>query len=637
MSEDDVVNRDSEREEIAEARAMREVVEGTAHVTGVDFFRKLVELLAKSLGTQHALIAEFSAANRVRTLAYWQHDHLAENFEYELSGTPCQEVVQGNLCHYPTGVWRNFPNDLPLVDMQIESYLGVPLIAPNGNHLGHLCVFDPRPLMDESSKVLVFRLFAARAAAELERLRLEQELSQSEQRFRDLYDEAPIAYVQEDLQSRFINANRAAMRILGITPEEVPGCVGMSFIPDTPEAQARVKNAFESIGRGTDTSGVVLELRRRDNGMPIWIQWWSRPDPSGLFTRTMFVDITEQILMEREKHRLEAQNDYLREEIKSVHNFEEIVGRSPALLTSLDKVNRVAVTDTTVLITGETGTGKELVARAIHSASPRREKPLIKLNCAALPSGLVESELFGHEKGAFSGAVQRRCGRFELANHGTIFLDEIGELSLEVQAKLLRVLQEREFERIGGSETISVDVRIIAATNRDLRKLVKSGGFREDLYYRLDVIPIDLPSLRARKDDIPLLVQFFIQKHAARVDRRIDRVEEETMQRLIDYSWPGNIRELQNVIERAMILTNGPELQIEPEVFMVDFSPESTGFAGNSNSSLRTLERDHILRVLRSTDWIIEGDRGAARQLGLHPNTLRSRLKKMGITRETNG
>ncbi len=236
-----------------------------------------------------------------------------------------------------------------------------------------------------------------------------------------MYEEAPIAYVKEDLQSRFISANRAAQRILGIKPEEVPGLVGISLVSDTPDAQRRVQEAFASVGRGTDTRGAVLEYRRKDNGKPVWVQWWSKPEPGGKYTRSMFVDITDLVLMEQEKARLAAENVYLQEEIKSVHNFDEIVGQSPALLEALDKVNRVAKTDASVLITGETGTGKELIARAIHSASRRHDKPLIKLNCAALPSGLVESELFGHEKGAFSGAISRRVGRFRIGPRGDDF------------------------------------------------------------------------------------------------------------------------------------------------------------------------------------------------------------------------
>jgi formate hydrogenlyase transcriptional activator len=610
--------------------ALRAIIEGTAHSTGEEFFQSLVRHLATAMGVSNALIAEFSGPARVRSLAYWQNGKLAANVEYDLPGTPCEDVIRGNLCHYPVGVSKKFPLDTALVEMGIESYLGVPLVASDGGHLGHLCVFDTKPMPNEPRNMMVFRIFAARAGAELERLRMEALLRDSNERFRDLFDEAPIAYVHEDIESRFISANRAAMRILGIKPEEVPGMVGLSLVPDTPEAKRLAQEAFDSIGKGTDTSGVVLELRRKDNGKPIWIQWWSKPDPSGKYTRTMFVDITDRVLMEQEKSRLTAQNVYLQEEIKSVHNFEEIVGHSPALLGVIEKVDRVAATDSTVLITGETGTGKELIARAIHSASPRHEKPLIKLNCAALPSSLVESELFGHEKGAFTGAIARRIGRFELAHGGTIFLDEIGELPSEAQAKLLRVLQEREFERVGGTMPIKVDVRVIAATNRDLLRAVKEKTFREDLYYRLNVFPIELPPLRDRAGDVPMLVHFLVNKFAMRIGKRIDNVSQMAMERLLAYPWPGNIRELENVLERAIILANSSTLEIEPQ--MLSLQPNDDEERGQS-STLEQVERDHIASVLKQTDGVIDGERGAAKILGLHPNTLRSRMKKLSITR----
>ncbi|MGH8498536.1 MAG: sigma-54 interaction domain-containing protein, partial [Methylococcales bacterium] len=445
--------------------------------------------------------------------------------------------------------------------------------------------------------------------------------------------EAPIAYVHEDLESRFIRANRAAMRILGIRPDQVKGSVGMSFVPDTPDAQRRVKEAFASIGRGTDTSGVVLELRRKDNNKPLWIQWWSKPDPSGQYTRTMFVDITKRVLMEQEQARLKAQNLYLQEEIQSVHNFEEIVGRSAAIRMVLEKVSRVAVTDATVLIQGETGTGKELIARAIHSASKRRDKPLIKINCAALPSGLIESELFGHEKGAFTGAMNKRIGRFELADRGTIFLDEIGEIPLEMQAKLLRVLQEMEFERVGGTAPIKVDVRVIAATNRNLLKAVADKTFREDLYYRLNVFPIQTPPLRERHGDIPLLIRFLIEKSAPRIGKTIEGISARSMRRLEAYSWPGNIRELENLIERVIILADQALVEVETEMLPVVntaafVSPTATS---NADSTLEAIERQHILAILEKTRWVIEGPNGAAQILHLNPSTLRYRIKKLGI------
>src|SRR6516162_4818315 len=617
-----------------ELTALRAIVEGTAAHTGEAYFESLVRHLAAAVGTRYAFVAEFPGGTRVRSLAYWCRDRITDNVEWDVIGTPCEDVVRGNLCHYPTGVRARFPDDRPLVDWGIESYLGVPLCDAQGRRLGHLAVFDERPMPAEPRKLFTFRIFAARAAAELERLQFEKQLLEREEQYRDLFAEAPIGYVKEDLQSRFLTANRAALRILGLKPEEVAGTVGMSLVADTPDAQRRAREALASVRRGTDTSGVVLELRRKDNGCPVWVQWWSKPEPNEKYTRTMIVDITERVLMEQEKARLQQQNLYLQEEIKSVHNFEEIIGQSPALTAVLDNVRRVAETDTGVLITGETGTGKELIARAIHSSIRRKDKPLIKINCAALPAGLVESELFGHEKGAFTGAIARRVGRFELAHGGTIFLDEIGELPADAQAKLLRVLQEHEFDRVGGTAPIRVDVRVLAASNRDLLQMVREKTFREDLYYRLSVFPLHLPSLRDRKEDIPPLALFLVNKLAARIGKRIDGIDQDTMRRLIAYAWPGNVRELENVIERAVIFAAGPALEIGADVLPASVEPPACEpHIPEQPATLEATEREHILNVLGQTGWVVQGSRGAAKILGLHPNTLRSRMKKLGIRR----
>ena len=510
-----------------ELTALRAIVDAASYGSGEEYFQALVRALARAVDTRWAFVAQFSSPEthtKARTIAFWDRDHIVENFEWTLAGTPCEDVVHGNLCHHASGVRQKFPDDPYPRTWGIESFLGVPLCDSEGTVLGHLAAFDDRPMPEEPRKLLTFRIFAKHAAAELTRLHLERQLRDSEEQLRDLYEEAPIAYVKEDLESRFISANRAAQRILGIKPEEVAGIVGLSLVPDRPDAQRAAREQFSLQVRGKETRGVVVELRRKDNGKPVWIEIWAKPEPGGKYTRTMFLDVTDRVLMEREQARLAAENIYLQEEIKSVHNFEEIIGQSPTLLDVLEKVNRVAKTDATVLISGETGTGKELIARAIHSASHRRDKPLIKVNCAALPSGLIESELFGHEKGAFSGAISRRAGRFELAHGGTIFLDEIGEIPIDVQVKLLRVLQEREFERVGGTDAIKVDVRVIAATNRDLVKTIREGKFREDLYYRLNVFPITLPPLRERADDVPLLVQHLVRKFSARIGVRIESV-----------------------------------------------------------------------------------------------------------------
>ena len=314
----------------------------------------------------------------------------------------------------------------------------------------------------------------------------------------------------------------------------------------------------------------------------------------------------------------------------ATHNFEEIVGTSAALTAVLKQVEVVAPTESTVLILGETGTGKELIARAIHTASSRSRRPFVKLNCAAIPTGLIESELFGHEKGAFTGAIAQRIGRFELADGGTVFLDEVGEIPLELQTKLLRVIQEREFERLGSTRTLRTDARLIAATNRELQKMVEQRKFREDLFYRLNVFPIDVPALRERSEDIPLLVNHFTQRFARRMNRTIETISAETMAALTRYPWPGNIRELQNLIERAVILSHGPVLQIPLQDLDNCAAPRRDN---GKDQTLEAAERAHILAILKETRWVLAGPRGAAARLGMNRSTLQFRLKKLGIVR----
>jgi formate hydrogenlyase transcriptional activator len=329
------------------------------------------------------------------------------------------------------------------------------------------------------------------------------------------------------------------------------------------------------------------------------------------------------------KERLLAENTYLQEEIRLTHNFDEIVTRSKAFQRVLQQIEQVASTDATVLIQGESGTGKELIARAIHNISGRSRKPLVKVNCATLPANLIESELFGHEKGAFTGALERKTGRFEWADGGTIFLDEIGELPVELQAKLLRVLQEGEFERLGNPRTIRVNVRVIAATNRNLEQAIGKKEFREDLYYRLNVFPVVCPPLRDRKEDIPLLVKHFCQKHENKIGKKISHIPARVMEALVAYDWPGNIRELENIIERALILSRNGALESG------EWLPAERKLTGTAAlRKLEDVEKDHILNVLKKTGWKVSGEKGAARILGLNATTLEARMKKLGIIRE---
>jgi formate hydrogenlyase transcriptional activator len=343
--------------------------------------------------------------------------------------------------------------------------------------------------------------------------------------------------------------------------------------------------------------------------------------------------------IKRLKDRLQVENVYLRDEVDQKYNFGEIIGQSDALAIIFAQVEQVAPMNATVLLLGETGTGKGVVARAIHSRSPRKGRPLITVNCAALPAALVESELFGREKGAFTGSDTRQIGRFELADGGTIFLDEIGELPLELQSKLLRVIQDGEFERLGNPRTLKTDVRIIAATNRNLKEEISSGKFREDLYYRLNVFPVTMPPLRQRRDDIPLLVNHFIAKFNNKIGKRIETVSNNTLNLLQNYYWPGNVRELESVIERAVITSSGNSLQV---LERFEAFQETEAITGEVESEMPTgpvkaladLERDHILQVLLKTAWRIEGKSGAAILLGINPSTLRARMRKFGIVRQ---
>ncbi len=330
------------------------------------------------------------------------------------------------------------------------------------------------------------------------------------------------------------------------------------------------------------------------------------------------------------KNKLAEEKLYLEDEIRTEYNFEEIIGESAALKRILKQAETVAPTDSTVLIQGETGTGKELIARAIHNLNRRRERTFVKMNCAAIPTGLLESELFGHERGAFTGAIAQKVGRFELAHQGTLFLDEVGDIQLELQSKLLRVLQEQEFERLGSTKTIKVNVRLVAATNRDLAQMVADKQFRSDLYYRLNVFPITVPPLRERPEDIPLLVRYFAQQYARRMNKRIETVPAETMMALSQYRWPGNIRELENLIERSVILSQGPNLHVP----LGELKAPSTA-APDGAATLEAAERTHILRTLREANWVIGGPSGAATRLGMKRTTLQSKIQKLGISRQS--
>jgi len=471
-----------------------------------------------------------------------------------------------------------------------------------------------------------------------EQVLLEEENKRLEERFRDYFEEAPIAYVVGS-ETGIIRGNRTAAHIFGIKPEEMAGFDWRSIFPDTPEVQHHLREALKLVESATEAHGQALELRRKEDGRPLWVQWWSKRE-AGKYARIMFLDMTDQVLMEREKARLEAHNAYLLDEIRIEQNFGEIIGGSSGLRKVMQQVQLVAPADATVLITGESGTGKELVARAIHEQSRRRERPLIKLNCSAVPEGLFESEFFGHVRGAFTGALKDKSGRFELADGGTLFLDEIGEVPLAMQAKLLRVLQEQELERLGDTRTRKVNVRIIAASNRNLKKEVEEGRFRQDLFYRLSVFPIEVPPLRERRRDIAPLVAHFIRQSTRRMNRPEPSISKSALDELASYDWPGNVRELQNAVERAIILwREGPltfDLPVPPARDQIQ-AQARTGAMGALpvRNELKRQERETIIRALQQTHGRVSGPRGAAELLGMKPSTLASRITTLGINRRT--
>lgn len=449
--------------------------------------------------------------------------------------------------------------------------------------------------------------------------------------FERLFEFSPDAVVVLDSNGSVTRTNAQADLMFGYEREEMLGLPVELLMPERFRAiHPRHRAHYNSephrrpMGAGLDLFG-----RRKDGTeFPVDIMLGPVETQNGTLVLSVIRDLSEKKKAEEALRRTEEEKRYLEEELITTYQFDEIIGNTPGLKRVLKQVETVAPTDATALILGETGTGKELFARAIHHLSPRRDHSFVKLNCSAIPSGLLESELFGHEKGAFTGAIAQKIGRLELAHGGTLFLDEIGDLTLELQPKILRALQEREFERLGGTRTIPVNVRLVAATNRDLAKMVEEREFRSDLYYRLKVFPLEIPSLRERLEDIPLLVKYFVSQHARRMNRQIETILPETMEALVHWHWPGNVRELENLIERAVILSPGPVLRVPLSELQLSAEPTTS-----TSASLHDAERNHILRVLREAKGMISGPSGAAKRLGLKRTTLNSKLKRLGIKR----
>jgi PAS domain S-box-containing protein len=627
--------------------ALRTILEGTATETGEQFFKALVKNLAAALNTHGAWVTEyFPESRRLRALAFWMGDQWLDGWEMVVDGTPCERVIdQRCLIHIPDNLLNIYWDDPDVKAVGAASYMGMPLLDLDGRILGHLAVLDKRPMPAEPRAQALFQIFAARAAAELRRLRAEAQVREREQKLGRLVGSAMDAIIELDQHLHVTQMNPAAEKVFGCSATQVSGQAFSCFLAaDSREKLARLIVDLDTRPEGQRSLWIPggLAVTSGQGGNFQAEATLSRFDSERKAFYTLILrNVNERLEAEQKIRSLTVEAEYLREEISSLVGADEMLGQSETLLKALSDVKEVAATDATVLILGETGTGKELIARAIHRASRRGQMQLIKVNCAAIPATLIESEFFGHEQGAFTGATKKRDGRFALAHGGTLFLDEVGELPLDLQSKLLRVLQEGEFEPVGSSQTRKVDVRVIAATNRDLEKSVREGKFREDLYYRLNVFPIQLPPLRERRADIGILATAFARKYAQRMGRTLEPLSEDCLRRLEAYSWPGNVRELQNIIERAVITSRGGRLNLDralPESVNTIAAALSTG--ENTNHRIRTakeleeLERQNIMAALESADWKIAGAKGAAQLLGMKPTTLSSRIKALGIERK---
>lgn len=624
--------------------ALRAILQGIAAETGHGFFAALVQNLAGALGTHGAWVTEyFPEKRRLRALAFWLNGSWVKDYEVDIAGTPCEQVIDtAGLVHIPDRILDIYPHEEGLKHAGAVSYLGVPLQDQKGTILGHMAVIDRRPIPEAPRVLALFHIFAARAAAELRRLRAEAEVREREETVDRLLGSAMDAIIELDDELRITRVNPAT--------EKVFRCHGATMVGQN-------FRQFVSSGDAARLTNLITEVDARpEEHRSIWIPGGltaCRPEGSSFpaeatlsrfelhrrtFTTVILRNVHDRVEAEQKIQSLTVETQLLREELQALQHDGALIGDSPALRQVLREMAQVAPTDATVLIIGETGTGKELVARAVHRASRRSERPLITVNCAAIPASLIESEFFGHEPGAFTGATKKREGRFALADKGTIFLDEIGELPLDLQAKLLRVLQEGEFEPVGSSRTKKVNVRVLAATNRNLQKAIQEGRFREDLFYRLHVFPLRLPSLRERGDDVVLLASAFVQRFANGMGRTIAPLSSDSVRRLTSYQWPGNVRELHNVIERAVITAIDGKLNLDralPQAPSVPSGPEPAKAIRpgviHTAKELEAMERDNILRALDATKWTVSGEKGAAKLLGRNPSTLASRMKALNI------
>jgi PAS domain S-box-containing protein len=638
--------------------ALRSILEGTASETGERVFAALVEHLSLALKTSSVWVTQVvPGTRRLKAAACWRGGQLVPPFEYEMEGSPCQRVIEGALpVHIVEGLAAEFPKDPGVGTAGGVGYMGLPLLDLDGRVLGHLAVLDVRPMPKELRSQALIRIFAARAAAELQRLRAESQVREDEEKLGRLVDSAAEAVIELDEQLFVTGMNRAAEHMFGCP---VKTAVGRDFgwLLSTESRERLAELAAEFADRAEQEPDLkvgdrLTAVRADHKEFPAEATLSRFAERGKNYFALLLHDVKQRYDADRKIHSLTVEAEYLKEEVRELHNFDEIIGRSQSLRRVLADVNRAAPTDTSVLIQGETGTGKGLIARAIHAASPRSESPFVRFSCAATPEDSVERallgtaeealELFGGGKGPSAAGPTQGDGRLALADGGTLFLDEVGHLSPELQETLARVLQAGEFTPLGADRPRRVNLRLVASSAADLEQEVEDGRFREDLYHRLAGATITLPPLRDRRDDIPILATAFAQRLARRMGRTLEPISPDHVRRLRAYAWPGNVRELQNVIERAVITSPGSRLDLdralpEPGAARPQKSAPAAQPAGpqpvRTAKEMLEIERANLIRGLDACDWTVAGDTGAAKLLGLKPSTLTSRMKALKIKR----
>lgn len=620
--------------------ALKQIIETTSSYTGKEFFRALVKHLSEILDVYGVWVTEFlPEQNKLNALAFYLNGKQVEKYTYLVKNTPCESVLNSHdICHVPKNVIDLFPKDPDLKSLGAVSYMGISLRDTDGSVIGHLALLDNKPMPEIPEEFAIFKIFASRAAAELRREIAQRKVTESESKLNRLFNGASDAIIEFNAEFKITQANDAATKIFFIDKETfINKELGELF---SAKSFSKLKSILpqHSTLSNNDTSLKIDEplvcLNGNTGSFPAEVNLSCYLFKDELYYVLYIKNIKEQVSNKSKIKALNSEAIMLKEKVDT-HQFNYIIGKSPPIKKCLELVQQVAPTDANVLIQGETGTGKELFAKAVHDSSTRKDRNMITLNCAALPSELIESELFGHVKGSFTGAVSDREGRFLLADRSTLFLDEIGELPLALQAKLLRVIQEGTFDPVGSSKTKKVDVRIIAATHRNLKELVNKGKFREDLYYRLNVFPIQIPALKERGEDIEILANAFFDKISKNLAISVFPLSKLDFIKLQSYNWPGNVRELQNIVERSIITNRDGHPNLEGILpisshneIKDDNNPNILTF-----EAIKAIEKENIIKALNLTNWKISGKDGAAELLQIPRTTLTSKINKLSIKR----